>query len=277
MMDALEVGRVTVAARRPWDRPARLERLRDSQERKAFGKPIARHQAIQFKLADMATRSRLPGLLTLKAARMKDAGQRSDLEAGWRSCSPPRPMRGRGGGLPHSRRLRLLEGVRDRAALPPRAALLIGKGTSEIQRMVIGKKLLERTRSRRPSSSAPPPRSRAATATRTPDQAGRREPPGRGSGAKQLKLVMRLELRAAATCRRLAGRGAPAAAITEGPGQAMPASTSRWPPLALQRAGGRGRRGDWVDVYDHGHVRVSGDPAVTKLIGNVIQRQLARA
>ena len=33
---------------------------------------------------------------------------------------------------------------------------------------------------------------------------------------------------------------------------------------------------DWVDAYEHGHVRVSGDPAVTKLIGNVIQRQLAR-
>ena len=33
---------------------------------------------------------------------------------------------------------------------------------------------------------------------------------------------------------------------------------------------------EWVDAYDHGHVRVSGDPAVTKLIGNVIQRQLAR-
>ena len=33
----------------------------------------------------------------------------------------------------------------------------------------------------------------------------------------------------------------------------------------------------WVDAYDHGHVRVSGDAAVTKLIGNVIKRQVARA
>jgi hypothetical protein len=37
-----------------------------------------------------------------------------------------------------------------------------------------------------------------------------------------------------------------------------------------------GRLTDWVEAYEHGHVRVSGDPAVTKLLGNVIQRQLAR-
>ena len=56
--------------------------LRYSQERKTFGKPIAQHQAIQFKLADMATKVEAARLLTMKAARMKDAGQRSDLEAG---------------------------------------------------------------------------------------------------------------------------------------------------------------------------------------------------
>jgi hypothetical protein len=38
-----------------------------------------------------------------------------------------------------------------------------------------------------------------------------------------------------------------------------------------------GRLKHWVDAYENGHVRVSGDAAVTKLIGNVIQRQLARA
>jgi alkylation response protein AidB-like acyl-CoA dehydrogenase len=56
--------------------------LRYSQERKAFGKPIAEHQAIQFKLADMATQVEAARLLTLRAARLKDAGERSDLEAG---------------------------------------------------------------------------------------------------------------------------------------------------------------------------------------------------
>src|SRR5687767_14528927 len=83
MMDALEVGRVNVAARGVGIAQRALElALRYSQERKTFGKPIAMHQAIQFKLADMATKIEAARLLTLKAARMKDAGQRSDLEAG---------------------------------------------------------------------------------------------------------------------------------------------------------------------------------------------------
>src|SRR5438477_7176213 len=83
MMDALEVGRVNVAARGVGIAQRALElALRYSQERKTFGRPIAQHQAIQFKLADMATKVEAARLLTLKAARLKDAGQRSDLEAG---------------------------------------------------------------------------------------------------------------------------------------------------------------------------------------------------
>src|ERR671929_337264 len=83
MMDALEVGRVNVAARGVGIAQRALELgLRYSQERRTFGKPIAQHQAIQFKLADMATKVEAARLLTLKAARMKDAGERSDLEAG---------------------------------------------------------------------------------------------------------------------------------------------------------------------------------------------------
>ena len=75
--------RVNVAARGVGIAQRALELgLRYSQERKTFGKPIAEHQAIQFKLADMATRIAAARLLTLKAARLKDAGQRSDLEAG---------------------------------------------------------------------------------------------------------------------------------------------------------------------------------------------------
>src|SRR3954453_1129185 len=82
MMDALEVGRVNVAARGVGiAQRARELALRYSQERKTFGKPIAQHQAIQFKLADMATQVEAARLLTLKAARLKDAGERSDLEA----------------------------------------------------------------------------------------------------------------------------------------------------------------------------------------------------
>src|SRR5215207_9805450 len=83
MMDALEVGRVNVAARGVGIAQRALELgLKYAQERRTFGKQIAEHQAIQFKLADMATKVEAARLLTLKAARMKDAGERSDLEAG---------------------------------------------------------------------------------------------------------------------------------------------------------------------------------------------------
>jgi alkylation response protein AidB-like acyl-CoA dehydrogenase len=73
MMDALEVGRVNVAARGVGIAQRALElALRYSQERKTFGKPIAQHQAIQFKLADMATEIDAARLLTLRAAWLKD-------------------------------------------------------------------------------------------------------------------------------------------------------------------------------------------------------------
>src|SRR2546421_3905063 len=76
MMDALELGRVNVAARGVGLAQRALElALRYSQERKTFGKPIAEHQAIQFKLADMATQVEPARLLTRQAARMKDAGE----------------------------------------------------------------------------------------------------------------------------------------------------------------------------------------------------------
>src|SRR3954462_189002 len=75
MMDALEVGRVNVAARGVGIAQRALELgLKYAVERRAFGKPIAEHQAIQFKLADMATKVEAARLLMLKAARMKDAG-----------------------------------------------------------------------------------------------------------------------------------------------------------------------------------------------------------
>src|SRR5205807_416943 len=81
MMDALEVGRVNVAARGVGIAQRALElALRYSQERKTFGKPISQHQAIQFKLADMATKVDAARLMTLRAARLKDAAERSDPE-----------------------------------------------------------------------------------------------------------------------------------------------------------------------------------------------------
>jgi alkylation response protein AidB-like acyl-CoA dehydrogenase len=146
MMDALEVGRVNVAARGVGVAQRALElALRYSQERKTFGKPIAQHQAITFKLAEMGTRLEAARLLTLKAARMKDAGERSDLEAGMAKLFASEAAHANAeealrihGGYGYSKEYEIERIYRDAPLL------LIGEGTSEIQKMVIGKKLLER-------------------------------------------------------------------------------------------------------------------------------------
>jgi alkylation response protein AidB-like acyl-CoA dehydrogenase len=146
MMDALEVGRVNVAARGVGIAQRALElALKYSQERRTFGKPIAEHQAIQFKLADMATQVEAARLLTLRAARLKDAGERSDLEAGMAKLFASEAGRfcveesfRIHGGYGYSKEYEIERLYRDAPLL------LIGEGTSEIQRMVIGKKLLQR-------------------------------------------------------------------------------------------------------------------------------------
>jgi alkylation response protein AidB-like acyl-CoA dehydrogenase len=146
MMDALEVGRVNVAARGVGIAQRALElALRYSQERKTFGKPIAEHQAIQFKLADMATQVDAARLLTLRAARLKDAGERSDLEAGMAKLFASEAGRfcveeafRIHGGYGYSKEYEIERLYRDAPLL------LIGEGTSEIQRMVIGRKVLQR-------------------------------------------------------------------------------------------------------------------------------------
>jgi len=146
MMDALEVGRVNVAARGVGIAQRALElALRYAQERKTFGKQIAQHQAIQFKLADMATKVDAARMLTLRAARMKDAGERSDLEAGMAKLFASETGKEVvedcfriHGGYGYSKEYEIERLYRDAPLL------LIGEGTSEIQRMVIGKKLLER-------------------------------------------------------------------------------------------------------------------------------------
>jgi len=146
MMDALEVGRVNVAARGVGIAQRALElALRYSQERKTFGKPISEHQAIQFKLADMATQVEAARLLTMRAARLKDAGERSDLEAGMAKLFASEAGRfcveesfRIHGGYGYSKEYEIERLYRDAPLL------LIGEGTSEIQRMVIGRKLLQR-------------------------------------------------------------------------------------------------------------------------------------
>jgi alkylation response protein AidB-like acyl-CoA dehydrogenase len=146
MMDALEVGRANVAARGVGLAQRSLElALRYSQERKTFGKPISEHQAIQFKLADMATQVDAARMLTRRAAQMKDAGERSDLEAGMAKLFASEAalfcatecLRIHGG-YGYSKEYEIERIYRDAPLL------LIGEGTSEIQRMVIGRKLLQR-------------------------------------------------------------------------------------------------------------------------------------
>jgi alkylation response protein AidB-like acyl-CoA dehydrogenase len=146
MMDALEVGRANVAARGVGIAQRALElALRYSQERKTFGKQIAEHQAVQFKLADMATQIEAARLMTMRAARLKDAGERADLEAGMAKlfasetgCMCVEQSFRIHGGYGYSKEYEIERLYRDAPLL------LIGEGTSEIQRMVIGKKLLER-------------------------------------------------------------------------------------------------------------------------------------
>jgi alkylation response protein AidB-like acyl-CoA dehydrogenase len=148
MMDALEVGRVNVAARGVGVAQRALElALRYSQERKTFGKPIAQHQAITFKLADMGTQTEAARLLTIRAARLKDAGIRSDMEAGMAKLFASEAARFCAeeclrihGGYGYSKEYEIERLYRDAPLL------LIGEGTSEIQKMVIGRKLLERNK-----------------------------------------------------------------------------------------------------------------------------------
>src|SRR4051794_21469810 len=148
MMDALEVGRVNVAARGVGIAQRALELgLKYAQERHTFGKPIAEHQAIQFKLADMATKVEAARLLMLKAARLKDAGERSDVEAGMAKLFASETGKEVvedsfriHGGYGYSKEYEIERLYRDAPLL------LIGEGTSEIQRMVIGRKLIARNR-----------------------------------------------------------------------------------------------------------------------------------
>src|SRR2546428_8121612 len=83
VMDGIEVGRVNVAARAVGLATRAFEEaIRYAQQRHAFGKPIAQHQMIQEKLADMGTKLEAARLMLLQAAKKKSARARSDLEAG---------------------------------------------------------------------------------------------------------------------------------------------------------------------------------------------------
>ena len=144
MMDGVEVGRVNVAARACGVAVRAFElAVRYAQQRSTFGKPIAEHQGIAFQLAEMATKVEAAHLMMVNAARLKDSGQRNDLEAGMAKflasefCSEVTQASFRiHGGYGYSTEYEIERLMRDAPFL------LIGEGTSEIQKMIISKRLL---------------------------------------------------------------------------------------------------------------------------------------
>jgi butyryl-CoA dehydrogenase len=146
VMDGIEVGRVNVAARAVGLATRAFEEaIRYAQERTAFGRPIAQHQMIQEKIADMGTKLEAARLMLMQAASAKSAGVRSDLEAGMAKyfCTEAchqivtDALRVHGG-YGYSTEFTIERLYRDAPFL------LIGEGTSEIQKIVIARQLLER-------------------------------------------------------------------------------------------------------------------------------------
>ena len=146
VLNGLELGRINVAARGAGLARACLEEsLRYAQQRKTFGKPIAEHQAIQMKLADMATRVEAARLLVEHAARAYDAGRRCDLEAGMAKLyateaaleNSLEAMRIHGA-YGYSKEFNIERYYRDAPLLA------IGEGTNELQRIIIARELVKR-------------------------------------------------------------------------------------------------------------------------------------
>jgi alkylation response protein AidB-like acyl-CoA dehydrogenase len=145
MMDAIEVGRVNVAARACGISLRAFElAIAYAQQRSTFGKPIAQHQAIQFKLAEMATKVEASHALMVNAARLKDSGKRNDVEAGMAKllaseyCAEVTQESFRiHGGYGYSKEYEIERLMREAPFL------LIGEGTSEIQKTIISRGLLK--------------------------------------------------------------------------------------------------------------------------------------
>jgi alkylation response protein AidB-like acyl-CoA dehydrogenase len=146
ILAALEVGRINIAARAVGVARAAFEAsIRYAQQRHTFGVPIAEHQAIQLKLADMATKLEAARLLTRNAAERRSAGERTDVEAGMAKLFASEAafeiatdaMRIHGG-MGYTTELPVERYYRDAPLM------IIGEGTNEIQRLVIARGLLRR-------------------------------------------------------------------------------------------------------------------------------------
>jgi alkylation response protein AidB-like acyl-CoA dehydrogenase len=149
-LGVLEVGRINIASRAVGVARAAFDAsLAYAQERSTFGKPICEHQAIQLKLADMATRLEAARLLTRNAAERKAAGLRCDVEAGMAKLFASENA------LELSiEAMRIHVGMGYTTDLPVEPyyrdapLMVIGEGTNEIQRLVIARGLLARSRQR---------------------------------------------------------------------------------------------------------------------------------
>jgi alkylation response protein AidB-like acyl-CoA dehydrogenase len=146
ILGVLELGRINIAARAVGVARAAFDAaLAYAQERTTFGKPIAEHQAIQLKLADMATGLEAARLLTRSAAERKMAGLRCDVEAGMAklfasetALSIATEAMRIHGGIGYTTDLPVERYYRDAPLM------VIGEGTNEIQRLVIARGLLAR-------------------------------------------------------------------------------------------------------------------------------------
>nr|WP_246535604.1 acyl-CoA dehydrogenase family protein [Nocardioides aquaticus] len=144
MMDGVEVGRVNVAARAVGIAHRAFELgVAYAQQRETFGKPIAQHQAILFRLAEMATKVETSHAMMVRAARTKDEGHRNDVEAGMAKllaseyCKEVVEASFRiHGGYGYSKEYEIERLYREAAFM------LIGEGTSDIQKMIIGRRVL---------------------------------------------------------------------------------------------------------------------------------------
>jgi alkylation response protein AidB-like acyl-CoA dehydrogenase len=145
MMDGVEVGRVNVAARACGVAQRAFELgISYAQLRSTFGKPIAEHQAVLFRLAEMATKVEAAHQMMVMAARKKDSGERNDVEAGMAKylaseyCKEVVEDSFRiHGGYGYSKEYEIERLYREAPML------LIGEGTADIQKMIIGRRLLE--------------------------------------------------------------------------------------------------------------------------------------
>ena len=145
-LSALELGRINIAARAVGVAQAAFDAaMRYSQERETFGKPIFEHQAIGFKLAEMATKLQAARLMTYDAARRYDSGERIDLEAGMAKLYASEAAQEIAwdalrihGGNGFTSEYPVERFYRDTPLM------VIGEGTSEIQKMVIARQLRQR-------------------------------------------------------------------------------------------------------------------------------------